>query len=57
MLGTMESEAIGSGTRKILIYGSSIINDGFFNPTVAARFGYSLEQSGNGAFMQKILTP
>ena len=55
LLNSMESEALSSGANKISIFGSSVINEGFLNPTVAARFGYSFEKSGSGVYFQKVL--
>jgi RHS repeat-associated protein len=52
---TLEQEAIDAGANKISIYGSTIRNDGFLNPFVVKRFGYTIENSGSGAFLQKTL--
>ncbi|MEO7215178.1 DUF6443 domain-containing protein [Mucilaginibacter sp.] len=57
LVGSMESEALNAGANKISIYGSSVVNSGFLNPAVAARFGYTFEQSGSGIFLQKMLVP
>ena len=54
-VGSIEAEALGAGANKISIYGSSVINKGFLNPKIAARFGYTFEQSGSGVFLQKVL--
>jgi hypothetical protein len=54
-VGRLESEALRAGANKISIYGSSVINDGFLNPAIIRRFGYSFEQSGSGVILQKIL--
>lgn len=54
-VGSLEAEALGAGANKISIYGSSVINKGFLNPNIAARFGYTFEQSGSGVFLQKVL--
>ena len=51
----LEQEARGVGAKKISIYGSSVINDGFLNPNIANRFGYSFEKSANGILLQKSL--
>ncbi|WP_413511105.1 hypothetical protein [Myroides odoratus] len=51
----MEQEAFSSGANKISIYGSSVINDGFLNPNIASRFGYSFEKSASGILLQKSL--
>lgn len=51
----MESEALKSGATKISIYGSSVVNDGFLNPNVIGRFGYSFEQIGERVIMQRTL--
>ncbi len=55
LVGNMEKEALGAGANKISIYGSSVINKGFLNPNIAARFGYTFEQLGNGVVLQKTL--
>jgi hypothetical protein len=55
LIQNMESEAINAGANRISIYGSSIIRDAFFNPNIAARFGYSFEKSGTGVILQKTL--
>ncbi|MBV8326508.1 MAG: RHS repeat-associated core domain-containing protein [Chryseobacterium sp.] len=55
LVGNMEKEALGTGANKISIYGSSVINKGFLNPNIAARFGYTFEQLGNGVVLQKTL--
>lgn len=55
LVGSMEKEALGNGASKISIYGSSVINKGFFNPNIAARFGYTFEQLGSGVILQKTL--
>jgi RHS repeat-associated protein len=57
MISAMEREAVSAGAKKISIFGSSIINKGFLNPDIARRFGYTFQQSGNGAFLQKVLKP
>jgi RHS repeat-associated protein len=54
-IASLEAEALRAGANKISIYGSSVINKGFLNPIIAARFGYSFEQSGSGVFLQKVL--
>ena len=54
---SLEAEALSAGANKISIYGSSIINKGLLSPDIARRFGYTFEQSGSGAFFQKILKP
>ncbi|MDQ0593698.1 hypothetical protein QFZ37_002067 [Chryseobacterium ginsenosidimutans] len=55
LFGSMEAEAIGAGASKISIYGSSVINQGLLNPSIAQRFGYSFEKIGNGIILQKAL--
>lgn len=55
LINTMESEAVGLGAKQISIYGSSVINQGFLNPNIAARFGYSFGQTDSGVVLQKIL--
>lgn len=55
LIGSLEKEALGAGANKISIYGSSVINKGFLNPKIVARFGYSFEQSGSGVILQKVL--
>lgn len=53
LINSMETEALNQGANKISIYGSSVINKGFFNPNMATRFGYSSEQIGSGVIFQK----
>ncbi len=57
LIKNMEAEAISAGARKISIYGSSVINNGFLNSNTASRFGYSFERIGNGVILQKVLRP
>jgi len=52
---TMEKQAAEKGASKISIYGAAVINDGFLNPAVAKRFGYSFEKIGSGTILQKAL--
>jgi hypothetical protein len=54
MFDQMEKEAITMGANKLSIFGSSVINEGFLNPTVAKRFGYIFEQTGDNVIFTKI---
>ncbi|MBB4807952.1 hypothetical protein HNP38_003292 [Chryseobacterium defluvii] len=54
-ISTMEKQAVKSGANKISIYGAAVINEGFLNPNIARRFGYSFEKIGEGAILQKTL--
>jgi RHS repeat-associated protein len=57
LIGKLESEALKAGANKISIFGSSIVNPGFFNPSIAKRFGYTFEKTSNGVIFQKMLKP
>lgn len=57
LVSAMEKEAIDAGANKISIYGGAVVNDGFLNPKVASRFGYSFEKIGKGVILQKNLKP
>ncbi|MDQ0067702.1 DUF6443 domain-containing protein [Chryseobacterium lathyri] len=54
-IATMEKQAAQKGANKISIYGAAVINDGFLNPAIAKRFGYSFEKIGSGSLLQKTL--
>lgn len=54
-IATMEKQAAQKGANKISIYGAAVINDGFLNPAVAKRFGYTFEKIGSGSLLQKTL--
>ncbi|WP_103072708.1 RHS repeat domain-containing protein [Aquimarina sediminis] len=55
LINSLESEALRAGANRISIYGSSVINDGFLNPNIMKRFGYSIQQTKHGVLMQKTL--
>ncbi|PJJ59573.1 RHS repeat-associated protein [Hymenobacter chitinivorans DSM 11115] len=57
LLGAMEKEAVEAGAKKISIYGASVINSKIINPKLAAALGYTLEESGQGVILQKVLKP
>jgi hypothetical protein len=55
LIKSFEREALDAGADRISIFGASVINDGFLNPSLAARYGYSFSESSNGVFLFKIL--
>jgi len=55
MVQSMEKEAIDLGANKLSIFGSSVINNGFLNPRLAGRFGFSLTKYKNGVIFTKML--
>lgn len=57
LIGSLETEALKSRADKISIYGAAVINKGFLNPNIAARFGYSFKSYNSGVLFKKTLIP
>jgi hypothetical protein len=44
LVGAMEAEARGAGASQLRIVGHAIVNNGFFSPAIARRFGFAFER-------------
>ncbi|NII28739.1 hypothetical protein HB364_26900 [Pseudoflavitalea sp. X16] len=54
-MSAFEDAATKAGAKKVSIYGSSIVNDGFLNESVMSRFGYTVTKTNSGMLFEKAL--
>jgi len=48
LVNALEAEARAAGAKELRIIGHSVINDGFLNPRIAQRFGFSFRRINEG---------
>lgn len=48
LTNALEAEARAAGAKELRIIGHAVINDGFLNPRIAERFGYTFRRINDG---------